>query len=598
MFLTTRKIIFNVLNILKPIWHTSPAYVIINILYTFENIPRRLISVLVVKYIVDAAVAGVGFQRIVLMAFVFIAIQLAMILLKHCFTELYKRPREIEVRAKVKLELFNKIKNLDLDSYDNKSFYDKYTLAFSASENTAFDAFESILKLLSSIISTVTLGVLIIHLTPILIIIPLVGSAISLSSNFFRNRYAINHERAKVVSERKMSYVNEVYSLRQYATDVRTSSLPTLFDAFYKTAFYEKVALARKYGKKYALSEIVFDVPLMLSDMLMWLYIARGILRGILTAGDFMALSNAAWSLSQQLRNIFNILPHFQRLNFQIENILFITNMEPTIKSEENYPTSNLRNYTISVRNISFAYNESNAGNASNIINNVSFEVGEKQKIAIVGHNGAGKSTLLKLLLRLYDPLQGSVNLAGNNLKAYNLSDLRSLFSVVFQDYQHYSFSIAENVLMRQVENDEDTGLVLNALKQVGMLEKVQSLPNGIDTPITKRFDEAGELFSGGELQRLAVARALVKNTPIILMDEPSSALDPIAEREIADLLLQVFADKTVIIISHRLTLTKACDQILVMDSGELVEQGSHNDLLHLGGKYFEMWTAQAELYS
>lgn len=247
------------------------------------------------------------------------------------------------------------------------------------------------------------------------------------------------------------------------------------------------------------------------------------------------------------------------------------------------------------MNNVCFSYNNKETKN--DILNNISFSIQTREKMAIVGHNGAGKSTLVKLLLRLYDPAQGAILLNGYDYRKYNINHLRSLFAVVFQDYQHYSFTIAENILLRKVESEKDVNLVNCALQKVGLYKKVASTPLGINTQLTKNFDNNGILLSGGELQKLAIARALVQDTPIIIMDEPSSALDPLSEREIADLLTQLFINKIIIIISHRLSLTKDCDKIAVVDNGRIIEVGNHKELIALNGKYASMWNAQSKQY-
>ena len=170
--------------------------------------------------------------------------------------------------------------------------------------------------------------------------------------------------------------------------------------------------------------------------------------------------------------------------------------------------------------------------------------------------------------------------------------------AVVFQDFQHYAYSIAENVLMRPVRDDADRERVRTVLAQVGLLDKIDGFANGIDAHVTREFSDDGELFSGGELQRLAIARALAKDAPVVVMDEPSSALDPIAEREVADLMATVFADKICIVVSHRLSMTRDADCILVMDDGRIAERGTHDDLMGLDGLYAELWRSQAEKYA
>lgn len=591
-----RKNIHNLFYILKPIWQTSPMYVILNVLYTFENIPRRLLDVLIVKYIVDAATVGRDFGVIVVTGLGFLVIEILLVVLKQSFTYCYKIPKENEIRAVIKQRLFDKIKSFDIENYDDKEFYDKYTLAFSTADDTAFNVFNAMVKLLGAIIASTTLLSYIVLLSPLVIVAVLLSSTVSLASNFVLNKYKVQHKKERIIFERKINYVSGIYSARQNAADIRMGLVPHLLDDFFAKAYKDKIDLEKKYGKKYAFFHIIFESPLNVSDIFMWLYIAHQIIIGVLGAGDFMSLSNAAWSLSQQIRNVFNVFPLFHEYSLDIENILVLEKYRSKLDSADNLPVIENDSLNICVRNLSFYY-PVKADEKHKLIKNINFEIKSGEKVALVGHNGAGKSTIVKLLLRFYDPVDGFLLLNGRKYNEYDLDKLRSLFSVVFQDYQCYSFSIAENILLRKPRDKQDIELVELVLKEVGLYEKIYGMPLGINTQLTKLFDNDGIILSGGEMQKLAIARALAQNTPIVIMDEPSSALDPLAEREISDLLIKVFEDKVVFIISHRLSLARGCDKIIVIENGEIIEQGIHDELIACGGKYAQLWQAQSKDY-
>ncbi|MFD2506408.1 ATP-binding cassette domain-containing protein, partial [Paenibacillus septentrionalis] len=215
----------------------------------------------------------------------------------------------------------------------------------------------------------------------------------------------------------------------------------------------------------------------------------------------------------------------------------------------------------------------------------------------LVGHNGAGKSTLIKLMMRLYDPTEGEILLNGRNIKEFDLMSYRSLYGTVFQDFKIFSMTIAENVLMRDVETEEDRQLVINALKKSRVYDKVATLPEGIDTMLTKEFDEQGVVLSGGEFQKIAIARIFAQEAELLILDEPTSALDPIAEFEIFESMMEACKDKAVVIISHRMSSAMLADRIYYMEDGEIQESGSHMELMQLQGKYAELFLKQAEKY-
>ncbi|MCH5347926.1 MAG: ABC transporter ATP-binding protein [Oscillospiraceae bacterium] len=223
---------------------------------------------------------------------------------------------------------------------------------------------------------------------------------------------------------------------------------------------------------------------------------------------------------------------------------------------------------------------------------NLKWRIGEK--MALVGKNGCGKSTLVKLLCRLYDPTEGEITLNGIDIKKYKYEDYMALFSVVFQDSKLFSFSMAENVA---ADTDYDSDRVENCVVRAGLGERLEKMENGINTCMYKDFDEHGVEVSGGEAQKLCLARAVYKGAPFIVLDEPTAALDPVSEHDIYTKFNGIVGTRTAIYISHRLSSCRFCDEITVMEDGKIAERGSHQALLEMDGVYKSLWTAQAEYY-
>ena len=248
--------------------------------------------------------------------------------------------------------------------------------------------------------------------------------------------------------------------------------------------------------------------------------------------------------------------------------------------------------YDIEFHNVSFKYPNTENYAIRNL--NLKFRVGDR--IAVVGMNGSGKTTMIKLLCRLYDPTEGYITLNGIDIQKYDYEDYLDLFSVVFQDFRLFSFSVGENV---SAEVDYDEEKVWSSLEKAGMLERVKAMPKGLKTPVYKDFEEDGVEISGGEAQKLAIARALYKDAAFVILDEPTASLDPIAEHEIYSRFNDMVKDKTTVYISHRLSSCRFCDRILVFDNGQLIQDGSHENLLeNPDGKYSELWNAQAQYYA
>lgn len=257
----------------------------------------------------------------------------------------------------------------------------------------------------------------------------------------------------------------------------------------------------------------------------------------------------------------------------------------PTEKRSDNI-------YNIEFHNVSFKY----PGSDEWAIRNLSFKFTVGEKVAVVGRNGSGKTTMIKLLCRLYDPTDGFITLNGIDIKKYDYEDYMALFSVVFQDFRLFSFTLGENVAC---EKDYDSQKVTDCIKTVGLVSRVNELPDGLDSVIYKDFDENGIEISGGEAQKIAIARALYKNAPFVILDEPTASLDPLAEYEIYSHFNAMVKNKTAVYISHRLSSCRFCDKIAVFDAGEIVQFGSHDELLRdRDAKYYELWNAQAQYYT
>lgn len=250
------------------------------------------------------------------------------------------------------------------------------------------------------------------------------------------------------------------------------------------------------------------------------------------------------------------------------------------------------RKYQVEFRNVSFKYPGSDNWALCNV--NMRFEIGKR--LAVVGMNGSGKTTFIKLLCRLYDPTEGEILLNGIDIRKYNYREYMDIFSVVFQDFKLLGLKLGENVAGK-VDYDKD--LVIACLEKAGFSDRFIKMKNGTDTYLYKDYDKDGVVISGGEAQKIAIARALYKDAPFITLDEPTAAFDPIAEAEAYSKFDEIAGDKTAIYISHRLSSCKFCDEIAVFHEGAVIQQGSHASLVaETNGKYFELWNAQAQYYA
>ena len=326
---------------------------------------------------------------------------------------------------------------------------------------------------------------------------------------------------------------------------------------------------------------------------LIYTFVALKAIAGTFGIGSFVKYATCIQKLLWNTNDFGAMLSRMHTLNEYIEDFFEYVDI-PTEMHYGTIPTEKRMDnkYDIEFHNVSFKYPNTDKYALKDL--NLKFKVGDR--IAVVGMNGSGKTTMIKLLCRLYDPTEGYITLNGIDIQKYDYENYLKLFSVVFQDFKLFSFSVAENVAA-SVDYDEEK--VWSALEKAGMFERVQAMPKGLKTPVYKDFEEDGVEISGGEAQKIAIARALYKDAAFVILDEPTASLDPIAEHEIYSRFNDMVKDKTAVYISHRLSSCRFCDRILVFDNGQLIQDGSHENLLeNPNGKYSELWNAQAQYYA
>lgn len=326
-----------------------------------------------------------------------------------------------------------------------------------------------------------------------------------------------------------------------------------------------------------------------------YVYVGIKAIYGMITIGEVTKYVSAITLLQNQISTLFALLISINTQNSYLDSyneLMDVKNQkyEGTLPVEKRFDNE----YELEFKNVSFHYPNSDRL----VLKNVSFQLKPGQKLAIVGASGAGKTTFIKLLCRLYDPTEGEILLNGIDIRKYDYDEYIRMFSIVFQDYKIFSFSVAENVAASPVF---DKDRVIKSLQDAGIYERVLNMKNGIDSRLLKDQqdgDAEGIEISGGEKQKIALARALYRDAPLVILDEPTSALDPIAEQDIYMRFNEMVADKTAVFISHRMSSCRFCDEIVVFDAGQIVQNGTHDSLVaDVGGIYHRMWEAQAQYY-
>lgn len=488
--------------------------------------------------------------------------------------------------------LFKKSRNVELSCFEDSEFYNKYTLAMEQADQRLTDTVDMIWGVIFGIIATVVSFWLMFDvdkLSVLFVLFPVIGNFV-----FNRKISQIEFERNKDMAphNRKIAYVNRVMYLTDYAKEIRLTDAFALMKRHYREAIKGVIEVTKKYTPKAMVLHwfrVMFTFTFIFEGLLIY-----GAYRTLVS--HTMDLAQLAVLTSMMVSSTWILIGFTESLMTCFKNGLFVDNLRNFLEYKETIPEDydgvdpGTEIQCIAFRNVSFSYKN------EEVIKNLSFEIRGGKTYALVGHNGAGKSTIIKLLMRLYDPTEGEILLNGRNIKEYNLQKYRHLFATAFQDYQIFSLSVIENVLMRKADS-EDEAEVVKALKLAGVYEKVMSLPNGLHTILTKEFAEDGAVLSGGEYQKIVVARAFVKNCPVKIFDEPSSALDPIAEYKLFDNILKSSRDKTMLFISHRLSSVQNADWVFMLEDGTVKEEGTHQMLMQKKGLYADMYEKQAENY-
>ena len=544
------------------------------------------------RKIVEALDAGVGFTPI----FRFILISGAFF----CACSIYSNYVENVVYPLATNRLFGgiykklyaKAKNVELKCYEDADFYNRYTMAMDGAEEKITAIIRGVLGSVIGAVSAVVVFYFmweIDHYAILFVISPLIGNFVF---GNLKNKYEFKRYQEQAPNEKVLNYVSRMMYLPDGAKEIRLSNVFSLMRRQYKEATDRNVKVAVKYAFANAhlnFWRITFTFTVIFEGVLLYA-IYRNQVTGTITLAQLTIMTSLmvamTWILIRVFENIMEILKYG----------MFINNLRNFLEYEEEIPEDwdgempDKEFESLEFRNISFSYKDEET------IKDLSFVIKKGQIAALVGHNGAGKTTIIKLLLRFYDPTSGVIYYNGKDIREYNLKAYRELFATTFQDFQMFGMTVKENVLMgRHYENEDE--LVVNALKMAGVYDKVMTLKGGLDALMTKEFDAEGAVLSGGESQKLAVARTFVKDAPMKIFDEPSSALDPIAEFELFGNIMKEGSDHTMLFISHRLSSVKNCDTVFMLEKGRLVEEGTHQELLAANGAYAQMYKKQAMNY-
>ncbi|TDV56153.1 ABC transporter ATP-binding protein [Actinophytocola oryzae] len=583
-------------KVAKLTWQASPVMTVLILVSTVVGGLTPTVTAYIAKLLLDsvvAAVAGHGSTGTIVWISVFQLGILTFTAVSTALTNVAQQLLQERMTLTIRHQVMEHASRLDLAFFEGSESYDLLRQASQEAPSRPVSMMTSALSLVRTAITFASMIVLLVSVSPLLAAVVMVAPipAFVSQSKYGARAFML----ALFVSpiRRRMEYLSSLVTTDTYAKETKVFGLgPYLVDRF------------RRLGQTYYAREreltttrnLVGTAWSMLSTVAgagIALYIALEAVAGRLTIGDLALYTSAATAVQSSVQGLFTGFSGMYENNLYLDTLYLFLATKPTITAPEK-PRPMPRPVLGHVRfdEVSFSY----PGSEERALDSVSFEIRPGETVAVVGRNGAGKSTLIKLLCRLYDPTEGRILLDGVDIREFDPDELRACMSAMFQDYVTYQGTAAENIGLGQLGALEDRARIEDSARRAGADERIERLPSGYDSPLGRWFDE-GVSLSGGEWQKIALARAFMRDAPILVLDEPTSALDAQAEHDLFARLRALAHGRTTLYISHRFSTVRQAEKILLLDHGRLAEHGTHEELMTLGGNYAELFTLQASAY-
>lgn len=587
------SIVKNTAFALKLVWKIDKGLPIGYLLTTISEKVFALFiqNVLFLKILLTAIDGNKDFSEYVIYLLMFFAMSVFMKIIKW-IGSYWNHAATKRVLQGLNNLIFEKAATLDISCYEDPAFYDNYQRATNVLSNGYFDIIcWDVSTIIGNAIAFLCVITTISAINPVYLCF-LIPVLFVFAIQLLRNKQFYKRNREMTRNNRVKAYIQRTVFLRDYAKDIRTSNIFLVMMKRFEGAIKANVKIIKKYGPKMFCFTVLSSFCGELFPVIgTYAYAAYEFIKTkTMTISGFSVVLSSINSVREatfQLAECFDELSYMAMYFQDLKNFF---DYEPKVNDGEDEPDEF---ESLEFKNVTFTY----PGAEKPSLESVTFKITKGETVAVVGVNGAGKSTLVKLLLRFYDPNEGEIFYNGKNIKRYKIEAYRNVFGTVFQDYKNFAVSVFENVICREC-SDEDKKLAEKALRQSGVWDKINTFSKGGDTVLTREFEDDGAGLSGGEGQKVSTARLFAKNFEVAILDEPSSALDPIAEYKMYENLIAATENKAVIYISHRLSSAVLSDKIIVIDNGSVIEQGSHKELMQSGEEYSRMFTLQASSYN
>ncbi len=495
----------------------------------------------------------------------------------------------------IKLKIIKKAKEVDQSSFDRPEFYEKLENANREAGMRPIGILSSSFSVISSAISIVSFIVILAGLSPWA---PVVMIAVSLPGafvNYYYRKRSFHFMRRHSKERRQMNYYSGLMVNKDLAKEIKILGLGDTFVEKYENVFKRYYKGLKRIIVKEGVMRTLVAILMALANCALFAFVAYSVVTDGGKIGDYSLYTGALSSISSYVTALVTSTAAIYEGTLFIDNMIEFMNEKSEIVASSENPPEILRGepHIIELRGVSFAY----PGTETYVLKNINLTLKSGESTVIVGLNGAGKTTLIKLILRLYDPTEGEILLDGRPLKEYNPKDYYDMFGIIFQDFGKYSETVSDNIEFGDIDREYDGDRVLTSAENASAGAFIGDLQKGYETPLTRLFEEDGVELSGGQWQKLSVARAFYKDSDVLIMDEPTASLDALAEQEIFSHFEALSEGKISIFISHRLSSATIADRIVVLGNGEIVEMGSHKELMKKDGTYHMLFITQAQRY-
>lgn len=570
--------------LLVPWWKYGKTLMVGSFISSVLFVPAAgYFSATLAQAVIEMIEAGKPFEAAFLTGLTYLLLALALNLLHAVYEDFYLRWKKQEIEGTIERSIYEKALMVDYRHFDDPSYFDSYKLATEKFASQSSETLQNLFSLLSGVAKCIVYGALIASQGVALLLIVLGCSAFVAYAQIYWSRVSVERETAMVNDQRKADYLRRLFFDHTAVADLRASNIKKPLFSLFDGSVKSRAAIYRKYGAKEFLTDILANLAQLGTTFAVPVYVAWGVMSGNIGGiGVYATLIASSLALKEALNALGWWSSQVALGVAYAQKVQRFFDTDSTIEASTDGEKASDGPFSVRFDHVSYRY----GGSDEFAIRDLSLAIAPGEKIAIVGENGAGKTTLTKLLLRLYDADGGTVQINGRPIADYDVSTLRGRIGIAFQQSRLYALSVRENMTAYA---DADDARLKSCLEEVG-------LRLSLDAQVTKEFDENGAVLSGGDTQRLCLTRLLHSEFGLLILDEPSSALDPIAEYRIAKLIFDR-SPTTTIMVAHRLSTVVDADRIYLLSDGRIIESGTHAELMAQSGKYREMFLKQAEGY-